>query len=120
MSNLLQHVLDAAKGKIPAHMPRSGQWPKVRADHLKQSPTCTVCGGRSKIEVHHIRPFHIHPELELDPANLITLCEDNGDGVNCHLFFGHLGNFKSFNADVVSNAAEWRKKIAERPQGELP
>lgn len=120
MASLLQHVLDAAKGKIPASMPRSDKWPKVRAEHLKQFPVCAVCGGRHKIEVHHIRPFHIHPELELDPANFITLCEDDGDGVNCHLFFGHLGNFKSFNADVISNAAEWRKKIAERPQGELP
>lgn len=119
-SSLLQHVLDTSKGKIPANLPRSDKWPKTRAAHLKNFPACAVCGGRKKVEVHHIRPFHLHPELELDSSNLITLCENDDDGVNCHLFFGHLGNFKSFNVDVVVNAADWQKKIAERPQGEMP
>lgn len=119
-AQLLQHVLDAAKGKIPVHMPRSSKWPLTRAAHLKDHPVCEVCGGMKKIEVHHIRPFHLHPDLELDPANLITLCEDDDDGVNCHLFFGHLGNFRSFNVTVAADAAAWRRKIGNRPLGEGP
>lgn len=68
-----------------------------------------------KIEVHHIRPFHLHPDLELDPANLVTLCEADKGGANCHLLFGHLGNFKSFNVEVVSDASHWSEKIKHRP-----
>ena len=111
----LQHALDVAKGKIPANMPRSGKWPAARAAHLEPHPACAVCGGSDKIEVHHIHPFHLHPERELDPTNFVTLCEDDADGVNCHLLFGHLGNFKSFNVDVLTDAAAWQQKIRSRP-----
>jgi len=53
--------------------------------------------------------------LELEPTNLVTLCEANKGGVNCHLLFGHLSNFKSFNVDVLSDAAHWSEKIRTRP-----
>jgi 5-methylcytosine-specific restriction enzyme A len=119
-SSLLQHIQDVARGKIPLEMRRSGAWPRVRAEHLKAFPACAVCDRAHKVEVHHVLPFHLHPDLELDPANFITLCEDDYDGVNCHLFFGHLGNFKSFNENVLSDAAIWRQRIANRPQGETP
>ncbi|MDA8114993.1 MAG: HNH endonuclease [Acidithiobacillus sp.] len=114
----LETVLETEKAKVPAGVKRSGEWPKARAVHLAQFPTCAVCGGTEKVEVHHIHPFHLHPDLELDPANFITLCEANKDGVDCHLFFGHLSNFKSFNADVVTDAATWNAKIKNRPLAE--
>lgn len=74
-----------------------------------------MCGGKDKLEVHHIKPFHLHPELELDPSNLIVLCESGGGGLNCHLAIGHLGSYKSFNVDVVNDSATWKKKIESRP-----
>jgi 5-methylcytosine-specific restriction endonuclease McrA len=94
---------------------RSGKWPTVRRKHLAMNPTCAICGGNKKLEVHHMRPFHLHPDLELDPKNLITLCENQNDGVNCHLLFGHLGSYRSFNVNVQQDAASWAKKIARRP-----
>ena len=115
MIELLRHVKDRIAGKIPAGKSRSGQWPTVRKIHLLSEPTCRLCGGSAKLEVHHIEPFHLHPGLELDPNNLITLCEELKDGLNCHLAFGHLGNFKSYNTSVVLNATVWAKKIKERP-----
>lgn len=113
--NIITHLKGVAQGKHTLSNPRSNEWPKARKTHLSIEPNCTLCGGNSKIEVHHIRPFHLHPELELDPKNLVTLCEADTDGVNCHLLFGHLGNFKSFNVDVLQNAAEWSQKIHNRP-----
>jgi 5-methylcytosine-specific restriction protein A len=112
---IIKHLIDAAKGKHPLNAARSGHWPTVRKHHLEANPCCEVCGGTAKLEVHHIRPFHLHPALELDPDNLVTLCEANKDGVNCHLLFGHLGNFKSFNVDVLTDAAHWSEKIKTRP-----
>lgn len=112
---VIKHLIDAAKGKHPLGTTRSGHWPTVRKQHLALHPTCELCGGSEKLEVHHRRPFHLHPDLELDPDNLVTLCEANKDGVNCHLFAGHLGNFKSFNVDVLVDAAHWFKKIKQRP-----
>jgi hypothetical protein len=72
---------------------RSSQWPRVRAEHLKNNPFCIVCGGKDKIEVHHIIPFSVAPHMELDKDNLATLCESKKQGINCHLYIGHCGDY---------------------------
>jgi 5-methylcytosine-specific restriction endonuclease McrA len=91
---------------------RSDQWPKVRAAHLLKENWCRNCGTINRLEVHHVQPFHLHPELELDPTNFITLCEDSTDGAECHLKVGHLGNWKNFNPQV--------REIANSPGPSLP
>lgn len=115
MHPLLEHVKHRLQGKIPAGSKRSNRWPTIRKYHLATHPVCALCGGNKKLEVHHIHPFHLHPERELDPTNLITLCEAGHNGVNCHLLFGHLGNFKSVNESVQPDATSWFKKITTRP-----
>lgn len=92
---------------------RSSKWRAVRKRFLA-GKGCAVCGGRTKLEAHHKMPFHLDPSLELDPANLIALCEGSRQ-INCHLFVGHLGSFKSYNPSVHSDAVAWRIKVAERP-----
>ena len=78
---------------------RSGKWPEVRATHLKEEPKCAWCGGTAKLEVHHMLPFHLDPTKELDPNNLITLCEVAGS--NCHFDIGHGGSsWKDYNPNV--------------------
>ena len=105
------HLKHRRQGKIPPGMARSNRWPTVRKNFLLKNPVCVVCGGNKQLEVHHKKPFHLHPQLELDPKNLITLCEELKDGVNCHLFIGHAGNFKGYNADVAGDAPQWADKI---------
>lgn len=112
---IIRHLIDAAKGKHPITARRSSGWPRVCAEHLAKNPRCALCGGTEKLEVHHKRPFHLQPELELDPSNLITLCEAGKGGVNCHLHAGHLGSFKAFNPTVADDAAIWFAKIKNRP-----
>jgi len=109
-------IIKAIKDKIQG-IPgtRSSKWPTVRKHHLIANPTCAVCGGTEVLEVHHIEPFHLNPELELDPTNLITLCESKKNGVTCHLFFGHCGNYKSFNKNVEEDAKAWKEKLDNRP-----
>jgi len=92
---------------------RSPKWPAFRAKYLK-GKTCAVCGKKVKLELHHIKPFHLHPELELDPTNMLPLCESENSGVNCHLFIGHLGNFKTINPSSVTDAENWNKKLSIR------
>lgn len=93
--------------------PRSGHWPKVRSEHLKKEPICQVCGSKDNLNVHHIQPYHLNPSLELDPDNLITLCE--GPPVNCHILFGHFLKWVSFNPNVRVDCATFQKKIKDRP-----
>lgn len=114
MPTILDQQKDIKLGKVPANAPaRSPEWAKVRKDFLKDHPTCAVCEGKAKLNVHHIKPYHLHPELELDPSNLITLCECLSYGINCHLLVGHLGNFKNVNPNSVQDAGIWNQKLKE-------
>lgn len=94
---------------------RSPGWRGVRAEHLRKNPTCALCGGTETIEVHHIKPFHLKPKLELDPNNLITLCESGRNGIVCHRGFGHLGSYQSFNENIREDVKVWYNKILLRP-----
>lgn len=89
---------------------RSSSWSKVRKEHLKKQPCCAACGKTDKLEVHHILPVHKYPELELQPDNLITLCADP-----CHIMFGHLKYWKSWNVDVVRDCDIYYNKLKARP-----
>lgn len=108
-------------GGFKPSLPRSPKWPAVRKAHLKREPFCRACGGKDHLEVHHKEPFHLHVEdpekwpvdRELDPANLITLCESESH--NCHLWVGHLGLWQSYNVHVETDADLWLAKIRARP-----
>lgn len=90
---------------------RSAGWTKVRKDHIKNNPSCAACGRQDGLEVHHIKDFSENPELELDPTNLITLCDK---GTKCHLTFGHLGNWKSINPEVIEDSKWFLEKVKNR------
>lgn len=92
---------------------RSPQWSQVRNDFIKENPFCAVCESKGSLlnglEAHHLVPFSVNPELELDKNNLVTLCR------NHHLTFGHLMSWKSYNQNAVEDIKEWNSKIKNRP-----
>ena len=88
--------------------PRSGKWPTVRKHYIEEHPACEACGAADDLEVHHVLPFHLHPDRELDPANLITLCR------RCHLLLGHAADFRAYNPHVRADAALVRQRIKNR------
>lgn len=110
----LSHTVKALLGGQVPHTPsaRSPKWRAVRDAWIKDHGECIVCGGREKLQVHHIRPYHLNPDDELNPDNFATLCEAN-QGFNCHLTFGHLRNYKGWNPDVLADSAAWKQKLAE-------
>ena len=89
---------------------RSSHWPTLRRHFLFDHPSCAACGTTKDLEVHHVKPFHLHPELELAESNLITLCEHG-----CHYLIGHLASWHSWNKNVREDAATFLQKIQERP-----
>jgi|APGre2960657423_1045063.scaffolds.fasta_scaffold236657_2 hypothetical protein len=110
--SLVKTAKDLIQGKAEIDERRSPKWPEVRKDHLSKSSKCVACGGDYKLEVHHVIPFNMNPDLELDSNNLLTLCESKKYGVNCHLFFGHLGNYKNYNPNSIQDSLEWYSKIS--------
>ena len=89
---------------------RSPEWAKVRDTFAEKNPSCAACGGGTDIQVHHIRPFHLHPELELEPTNLISLCMGTDQ---CHLMIGHGDSFRCFNPNVIEDAARFAASSPE-------
>lgn len=89
---------------------RSSKWKTVRKDHLSKHSECAACGRKDNLEVHHIEPYHVNPDRELDPTNLITLCDDY-----CHFVFGHLMDYRSWNANVVEDCQAYKQKRELRP-----
>lgn len=101
--NKVKHQYRVAKAIIrekSKSKKRSPQWDNVRDEHVLNNPTCAACGSIKRIQVHHIQPYHLYPELELEPTNLITLCMDVEE---CHLLLGHGDNFRMFNPDILSD-----------------
>ena len=103
---LLKHVQDVARGTAPFGKLRSPHWSTVERKFKATFPSCAVCDTLKKVEVHHKKPFHLHPDLELDPRNLISLCREH------HQWFGHLGDYKCSNPDV----RKWIKAVHERKE----
>lgn len=95
---------------------RSPHWPAVEKAFRKVHPQCVCCLVKSvtHVQIHHRFPFHYcvalgRPDLELDPRNLITLCEGpNKASPDHHLLIGHLADWKSSDLDVAENAITFR------------
>ena len=103
----LTHLASDVMAGKPAKM-RSPKWPAARKQWLSVCPTCAACGSKASVEVHHVKPFHEHPELELDPNNFITLC----DGPNsCHRTWGHFYVWSKSNPTVRQDVACWREHV---------
>ena len=89
--------------------PRSPLWRAARRAHLLREPVCQACGSITSLQVHHVEPFWVAPERELDPTNLITLCE--GDVRSCHFTLAHLYDWKRWNPHVREDVALFRSRI---------
>lgn len=94
--------------------PRSSQWSKVRAEHLRTHPVCEACGQKDNLNVHHVVPFHNDPSKELDLENLITLCTDGPMNINCHGLLGHGGNYKCRNPHVRDDVKKFREILSHK------
>ena len=110
---------DVSKGK-PA-VKRSPHWETVRKQHLKNNPGCAACGSTKNVQVHHIKPFHLFPELELEPTNFISLCEvdivdADKTNDNHHLHLGHGGDFHKNNDKVLEDVDNYRQNKAKLPK----
>ena len=93
---------------------RSSAWPAFRKRYEKIEPKkCKVCGD-DRSELHHILPFHKDPSREMDSTNVIWLCDGAGT-LEHHRGLGHLGNFRSWNAEIEVDARILHDKIMHRP-----
>jgi 5-methylcytosine-specific restriction endonuclease McrA len=65
----------------PVDFLETSEWKRLRYSILERDGfRCTICGRDSadgvKLQVDHLKPRSLYPELEKDPANLATKCAD--------------------------------------------
>ena len=118
MFNPIKRIKDK-RAKEQGHK-RSPHWNAFKRAYFKtHEKKCAVCGGTKKVELHHIIPFHIDSSKELDPNNVIPLCEGNKE-LNCHLIFGHFGNFRTkWNPNIEQEAPVWQQRLQAKDMSEL-
>lgn len=80
---------------------------KAKALYLKDNKQCVLCGALDHLEVHHIIPVSVCPELACEPLNFMTLCDYGNAGCHCH--FGHLGSFIKYNRYIQEYVMQCRK-----------
>ena len=100
MLKTIKHTINVVKSAlrdVGVSKKRSSLWGGVKKHFLKDNPECAVCGSKKRLNVHHKKPFHLYPELELDPNNLITLCMSRKE---CHLVIGHGSHFSAYNPQI--------------------
>jgi len=86
--------------------PRSPHWETVRRKFIN-GKKCAGCESSSTLEAHHIVPFDVNPDLELEPNNLICLCRE------CHFQLGHLRNWSAYNPSVIDDSAVYLQRFLE-------
>jgi len=126
--NLIQNInkkifSDNGKKVASSHgLKRSSHWATVEKHFLEKNPVCVACAEKTFLhgifahQVHHIFPFHYavllgRPDLETDFRNLITLCQV--PQFQHHLLLGHLGDFHSYNPDVIKFVTDYRGLVKE-------
>lgn len=86
---------------------RSPEWGTFRDRFVAENPFCAGCSKQTSLEVHHIQPFHVRPDLECSEENVVVLCRD------CHYTFGHLRDWRLANPHVLEDAEIYRRRYTE-------
>ena len=99
----LLHRLSAHLRDASHRITRPAAVNEAQRAHVKANPTCASCGSTTHCQGHHIAPYHAFPELAASPENFITLCMSENE---CHIRIGHGDLFRTYNPNVVKDAAD--------------
>lgn len=80
---------------------RDPRFPARERDFLRRHPACVGC-GRPATTAHHVIPFHVRPDLEMDEGNWAAVEKD------CHYVIGHQRNWRKWNDRFWETVAELR------------
>lgn len=87
---------------------RSPHWSTVRKEFLRKNPKCILTGTNKDLDVHHVKPFHLYPNLELEESNLRTISHPY------HFLIGHLCCWSNINSEFDWDVGQWAARIRER------
>ena len=59
---------------------RNKAWAELSLKMRTETPYCQKCGRKEHLQVHHLLPRKLYPQLVLEEWNLVVLCP------RCHTF----------------------------------
>lgn len=65
---------EAFKTATRSALYQSPEWKALSRELIKEKGYCEKCGERMNLQVHHIIPVRLAPQLALDRSNLQVLC----------------------------------------------
>ena len=77
---------------------------KAMESYRKAHPVCEWDECSDEIEVHHIQPVSVRPDLAADTNNMISL-----GAKRCHLCVGHAGNYRLHYISNIKEICKLRK-----------
>ena len=86
---------------------RHSKWPALVKRFKAEKRTCVVSGLKTTLEVHHLKPYHLFPELELEWDNLRLIARP------FHYLFGHFCNWTDYNPDFDLQVETYREWVAK-------
>jgi len=81
---------------------RNPSWEHDSRLWLKDHNECAATGWTYKLQIHHVLPFHLFPQLEMDESNWIVLTEN--PLFEAHFEIGHNKNWREYNIHVRIDA----------------
>lgn len=66
--------------KKKAKAQRNKAWAELSLKLRKETPFCQKCGRKEHLQVHHLLPKKLYPQLLLEERQLVVLCP------RCHTF----------------------------------
>ena len=102
-----KRVEDSRTREVKKRAKRSSRWPALERRTKKSVGACEACGSKKGLQLHHVQPYHLRPDLELEPSNLMVFCMAVL-GWECHLYLAHAGSFRGYNASIRVDAIDFR------------
>lgn len=80
------------------------QWKNYKRiyTHRHHPLVCAACGDYRRVELHHIVPVSVSPELMCIDTNIVPLCHTH------HFIIGHLSNWNNYNPHVLADINRFR------------
>jgi hypothetical protein len=76
---------------------------KAMTEYRQAHPRCEWDNCSDQIEVHHIKPISVYPELASDTNNMISL-----GAKRCHLVVGHGNNYGKYYIENIREICRLR------------
>jgi 5-methylcytosine-specific restriction protein A len=110
------HIIDGepvlVEDRLIGGPPRNPHWRSFCKECVVAHPYCAACGSTKFLVGHHKKPFHLYPDLEMSPENILILCQ--GDVCNCHFVFGHNFSWLAYSETAEEDAARMLDRIKNR------